>query len=161
MKTKMILTLVVGALLVLGLYGPAIAGGGGPEDPGGCTGTPPTPNTPVFVKGEFTAAPYDDFNFGKFFVVAISLKHGVKKDATRRLFSFVASEENICDVTKVTPEYLKDKFKWVPCRLGVAGAFNIVGVPVITDLEITKVDQCNTEGAMLLGEVVIGFYVTP
>jgi hypothetical protein len=150
MKTKMVLTVVIGAVLVFGLYGPAIAGGGGPEDPGGCTGTPPPADSGYFLRGEFTAAPYYDAILEvKFFVVAVSLKKG----NTSRLFSFVAAD--VDDVCNVTATDLAQLFKWVPCRLGVAGAFGLVGVPVIANLEITQTDHCNTDGAMIRGEIVI------
>jgi hypothetical protein len=150
MKTKMILTWVMGTVLVIGIYGPAIAGGGGPEDPGGCTGDLPAADSGRFIRGEFiSAGSYLDTATGqKIIPVAISLQKG---DASH-LFSFMASFTDVCTVTAAE---LVERFKWIPCRLGVAGAFGLSGIPVITNLDIIQTDQCGTFNAMVRGEMII------
>lgn len=155
MKTKMIQTLVIGAVLVFGIYGPTIAGGG-PEDPGGCTGDLPPANSGDYLKGEFiSAGSYSDLSTGqKIIPVAISLKKG----NASHLFSFMASFADVCTVTSA---YLAEQFKWLPCRLGVAGAFGLSGVPVITSLDIIQKDQCGTINAMVRGEIVIRVVQVP
>jgi hypothetical protein len=149
MKAKMILSLVIGMVLVFGFCGLVVAGGGGPEDPV-CTGDLPSADSGYFLRGEFiSAGSYDDTVYGKVIPVAISLKKG----NTSRLFSFKATFTNVCTVTAAQ---LAETFKWEPCKLGVAEAFGLVGVPVITSLEITQTDHCDIiADRMIRGEIVI------
>ena len=155
MKRKMVRTLVIGAVLVFGIYGPTIAGGG-PEDPGGCTGDLPPADSGDYLKGEFiSAGSYSDSATGqKIIPVAISLKKGNES----HLFAFMASFTDVCSVTS---EYIAEQFKWLPCRLGVAGAFGLSGVPVITKLDISQKDQCGTINAMVSGEIVVRVVQVP
>lgn len=155
MKTKMILTVVIGAILVFGIYGLAIAGGG-PEDPGGCTGDLPPADSGDFIRGEFiSAGSYSDLSTGqKIIPVAISLKKG----NANHLFSFMASFTDVCTVTSAQ---LAETFKWLPCRLGVPGAFGISGIPVITSLDIIQTDQCGTINAMVRGQIEVRVVQVP
>ena len=155
MKTKMVMTVVIGAVLVFGLYGPAIAGGGGPEDPV-CTGVPPPADSGYFLRGEFiSAGSYFDVVYDQRIIpVAISLKKG----NANHLFSFMASFTDVCTVTSAQ---LAETFKWLPCRLGVPGAFGISGIPVITSLDIIQTDQCGTINAMVRGQIEVRVVQVP
>jgi hypothetical protein len=149
MQRKFSMALVLASVVFFSAGGLAFAGGGGPEDPGGCSGEPPQPAGGPQLKGSFTVAPCGCTLEGHLLNVHVTLEHG----GATRLFSFTAT--NVEDLCGVTAEALREKFKWAPCRLGAAGAFGLAGVPVIDELEITGRADCGTAKAMLRGEVAV------
>ncbi len=149
MQTKFSMALVLAFVVFFTFGGWAHAGGGGPEDPGGCSGEPPQPTGGPQLKGSFTVAPCGCTLEGNLLSVHVTLEHG----GATRIFCFTAT--NVPDLCQVRAEELREKFKWAPCRLGAAAAFGLVGVPVITDFKITETDGCGTAKAMLRGEVAL------
>jgi hypothetical protein len=139
-------------MLIFGFSNVAFGGGGGPEDPYPCpAGTPedplPEPNAGKFLRGEFTAARYLDTFFGIKFSVHIYLKKGKQE----HLFSFLAN--NVLDVCALTDDDLIETFKTAPCKAGADIAFELEGIPVISYLKILQKEQCETDSAMIRGEI--------
>ena len=152
MNKKMMLALSMAFVMIFGVCGMAFARGGGP-DPGGCESKPiPPPDAGFFLRGEFTVSLYPDTIFGSQSIVHIFLKKGNQTE----LFNYIASSDvgtrPLCDATV---EVLLEEFKYVPCRLDVAGVFGLPGVGVITNIEILQTDNCGLPDEMMRGEIVI------
>ena len=54
------------------------------------------------------------------------------------------SGNNLCDYTA---SQVKELYRMVPCKLEVAKAFGLQGLPVIVELFITKKDFCTIDAA--------------
>ena len=140
-------------VMIFGVCGMAFARGGGP-DPGPCTELP-QPDAGFFLRGEFTVS---QCPFGMCFpeqsVVHIFLKKGNQTE----LFMLISSPANFCDST-LTGTDLLEIFKYAPCILDVSGRFDLLGVGVITNIEIlqtsTSPGKCGTPDEMMRGEIVI------
>jgi hypothetical protein len=154
MKKMRIIPWLLAFVLIFGFSGMAFGGGGGPESPVPCpAGTPEDPlpeqKNCKFLRGDFTVAREVGFCGDVFYSVHVELKKG----GERHLFSFNASPvEDLCGVSEAD---LEDLFASAPCEAGVGLAFDLDGIPVISDLSITVQDSCETFGAMIKGEIVV------
>lgn len=150
MKKKMVISFFTALLTVLGLYGIAICGGGGPEDPA-CMNLP-EPKSGEFIHGTFTVSMDNsdcsqENNECKHFNVVVELKwnHHV------HLYSFPATlgSGNLC---AFSAKELKNKFSSRACTLKVGENFHLDGTPVISYLMITH-QQCDDN--LIKGELII------
>jgi len=161
MKKFRLLTLFMAFSMIFCFYGMAFAGGGGPEDPE-CPETIeklPLPDAGKFLRGNFTVARdkgecsiehptiYGHYN------VHVMLKWGNQE----HLYSFQAEtldNLNLCDLTSTD---LMKTFGLAPCGLSVQNDFDLSGIGVITDMEITQQDFCadGSNDEMIRGEIVI------
>ena len=59
------------------------------------------------------------------------------------------------ELCSYTADDLLQTFARVPCAIEVGAEFGLLGVPVITNLEIVQQDSCGTTDEMIRGEIVI------
>lgn len=164
-KTRMI-PCILALVFILGIYGMAFAGGGGP-DPGACDtvwacyGGPPPADAGKFLRGEYTVS-----KEGGVYVVHIRLKWGNQE----QMYSFNTSSIVHDGLCSLTAEQLKERFEVAPCGLIITEPStnpDFVGllkekdfadyilIPVLTDLTIEKKYNCGLDYAMIRGEVVV------
>ena len=80
---------------------------------------------------------------------------------TRHLFSFPMSESGrkLCSYTD---SELKYKYRHAPCNQMVAQAFDLQGVPVLTDLSVTvREEGDNPDDSMIAGTLTIRVVPAP
>jgi hypothetical protein len=155
MKRSIIIVILFAVMLVLGSYSAALADGGAEGGP--CPDTLPSPTSGPFIRGDFTVA-FDKkmqciettgcphYNF-----------HAVLKLGNEtHLFSAPQTFHPDTTLCSFSPEQIKGLVERYPCFMDVAGAFGLLGTPVIADLNITLCDTFNDpQNGMILGEVVI------
>lgn len=163
------MTLVFGfGILFCGI---AAGDGGGPEPTAGCASLPqPTEASPL-VTGFFSVAydkstcsikyPEECPHYDVHVVLERSDFESQVEQDVRHLFSFPVSkgDRNLCSYTDAE---LKAKYKLAPCIYKVGQAFNLQGVPVLTDLSVTSRDFCCAAAdAMISGTIKIRVVAIP
>ena len=153
MKRMTTISWILALLVTFGFNGVAFSGGG-PEDPA-CPTPLPDPNAGKFLRGEFTVA-RDKSECGQIEGFQVyNVYFGLKWGNQRHLFSF-PTPLGAGDLCSYTPDDLLAIFARVPCSMEVGAAFGLLGVPVITNLEIVQQDSCGiTMDEMIRGEIVI------
>jgi hypothetical protein len=158
MKKGCIITLVLSFLYVLIFCDIAISGGFEPC-PGCCPDTLPSPDHGPYLYGTFTAArdksqcsvdfPAECAHYNAHVV----LRHRLNQV---HLFSFPVSLQSpgnlLCGYEASD---IKELLAKVPCTWGFNEPFGLLGVPVISDLYITKRDFCGTPDEMIHGLITI------
>lgn len=157
---KIIIWLSVVVMIILGYDKIAISDGALPTDPR-CQNLP-DPTSGPFIEGTFSIA-YDKVDqTNKHYNCHVVLKANNQV----HLFSFPISYggRNICTYS---PWEFMEKYKGIPCTLGVENAFKMKGIPVITDMRIKNQDSCgninltepwkspSNPDAMIYGEIKI------
>jgi hypothetical protein len=162
MKKGSITTLVLSFVFVLMFCDSAIGGGWEPC-PGCCPDTLPAPNRGPYLYGTFTAARDKSASsvFPEYAVydVHVILRHKLNQV---HLFSFPVPaplSEPPAPADYILCGYetsdIKGLLAKIPCIWGFSEPFGLPGVPVISDLYITKIDFCGTPDEMIHGLITI------
>lgn len=154
MKKMSVIPLGLVLLLVFGFGGIAFAGGGweDPTCPG--PGEYPEPDSGKFLHGDFSVSRetpdliLDIHNY--------RIQFSLKRKETTHLYSFslAVDDGNLCGWNNET---LLDNpnLEAQPCTLGVAGDFDLEGIPVIHGIDIINQDKCDTDYEMISGRIRI------
>lgn len=183
---KVLICLVVISMYLLGLTGTGTAGTGGPGPTPACSNLP-APTAGKILTGVFTAA-YDtdqcavDNEKCKGIEIHVVVSGTTKKrvgseiltKTVQHLYSFSTTlyppstsssppptPIDLCDPS-LDNATLKSRFEKMPCTFGVGNDFGLQGVPVVTDVKITKRDFCNdAKKKMMTGTISIRVVPSP
>lgn len=164
-RNRMILWLLAFTFTFI-FYGMASGDGGGWAPQPGCE-TLPEPTAGPFLNGFFIAA-YDSSQCTlanpdcRHYNIHVMLEQEAQGDGGgKHLFSFHMVLSNL-DICSFTDAELKEKYKFMPCGLKAGEAFDLPGVPVITELSVIKNDNCcDSKKGMLYGTLKIRVVPVP